>query len=161
MSSLEELKKYIEFLSSTDIEEIEICSQDGEKIFLKRERSSTGEIPVSKLLKDTKNLVDRGQSLKEDSLEVKKEEPPVEEFTVRSPMVGKFLLSVSQDHPPFIMEGSQVKQGQKIAVIETMRILREVVSPKEGIVKRILVKDGEFVEYGQPLIVLEIKQGER
>lgn len=162
MSSLEELKKYIEFLSTTDIEEIEIQSEDGDRIFLKRDTSYLrNNVLPSELQRDkeSKQVLAKDQLQKPQKEE--EEKPLVEEFTICSPMVGKFLLSVSADHPPFIMVGSQIKQGQKIAIIETMRILRDVISPKEGVVKKILVKDGEFVEYGQPLVVLEMKQGEK
>lgn len=165
MSSIEELKRYIEFLSTTDIEEIEIQSLEGEKIFLKRERKpaiQTSLAPQAVKKDNIQNLSKEQTEVSKDNLvDANRAESLVEEFTVRSPMVGKFLLSVSQDHPPIVMEGSHVKQGQKIAIIETMRILRDVVSPKEGVVKKILVKDGEFVEYGQPLIVLEVKKGEK
>ncbi|MEN3013011.1 MAG: acetyl-CoA carboxylase biotin carboxyl carrier protein subunit [Endomicrobiia bacterium] len=160
MATLEELKKYLEFLSTTDIEEIEIQSPDGEKIFLKRNKISSNNVisTFNKLQKEKSLQIESKQELDKEFEHTK--ESLKKEFIIRSPMVGRFLLSVSQDHPPFIVEGSQIKQGQKIAVIETMRILRDVLSPQSGVVKKILVKDGEFVEYGQPLVILEILQGE-
>lgn len=156
MVTIDELKKYIEFLNSTDIEEIEIETPEGEKIFLKREKKETTSLLPNSNVKE--GLFSEKQEVL--NKEVKEEKPMFEEFVITSPMVGKFLLSVSQDHPPFVMEGTYIKQGQKVAVIETMKILRDVLSPKEGVVKKILVKDGEFVEYGTPLIVLEVKTGE-
>jgi acetyl-CoA carboxylase biotin carboxyl carrier protein len=97
------------------------------------------------------------ETAKKDRVEDKKLEEK-KEFVITSPMVGRFLLSPSKDHPPFIVENAKVKQGQKIAVIETMRIFRDVISPKNGVVKKILVEDGQFVEYNQPLVVLELNE---
>ncbi len=152
MISLEELKKYIDFLATTDIEELEITSPNGEKILLKR--SELLNIPVS---------TQETQNVKKETIEAKIEQQTEEkkEFVITSPMVGKFLLSVSQDHPPFIFVGMKVKQGQKVAIIETMRMFRDVVSQKNGVVKKILVEDGQFVEYKQPLIVLELEEEEK
>lgn len=153
MASIEEIQQYIEFLSTTDIEEIEITLEDGEKIFIKRSGLSLPPTQVTpKVNQSQKEMVPQ------QSAQAMDEQKVVTEFVITSPMVGRFLLSPSQDHPPYIVEGSHVQQGQKVAVIETMKILRNVVSPKDGIVKKILVEDGKFVEYGQPLIVLEVKQ---
>ncbi len=151
MVSLEELKKYIDFLSTTDIEELEVVSPEGEKILLKR----------SEVLSDVLSLKQKKDTQTQTKIESVKPEQQVEEkkeFVISSPMVGKFLLSTSKDHPPFIVVGAQVKQGQKIAIIETMRIFRDVISPKNGVVKKILVEDGQFVEYSQPLVVLELNE---
>lgn len=144
MSKIEELKEYIEFLSKTDIEELEITSVDGEKISLKRSEL----LAYSEQLSKDKEEKQQTQEIPESQIEKK-------EFVITSPMVGRFLLSPSKDHPPFIVEGAQVKQGQKLAIIETMRIFRNVISPKNGIVKKILIEDGKYVEFGQPLIILE------
>jgi acetyl-CoA carboxylase biotin carboxyl carrier protein len=146
MVSLEELKKYIDFLSTTDIEELEIETPEGEKFLLKRSEVLSNVFSKPQI-----------ETTKEDRVEEKKLEEK-KEFVITSPMVGRFLLSPSKDHPPFIVENSKVKQGQKIAIIETMRIFRDVVSPKNGVVKKILVEDGQFVEYNQPLIVLDIEE---
>lgn len=142
MPKIEDLKEYIDFLSKTDIEELEITTADGEKIFLKR-----GEF-LTYTEQPSRNKEEQSQEISEVKVEKK-------EFVITSPMVGRFLLSPSKDHPPFIVEGAQVKQGQKLAIIETMRIFRNVISPKDAIVKKILVEDGNYVEFGQPLIILE------
>ncbi len=148
MVSLEELKKYIDFLSTTDIEELEIETPEGEKFLLKR----------SEVLSDIVNKAQQTEVSKKTQIEEKKLEEK-KEFVITSPMVGRFLLSPSKDHPPFIVENAKVKQGQKVAIIETMRIFRDVISPKNGVVKKILVEDGQFVEYNQPLVVLELNEG--
>lgn len=80
--------------------------------------------------------------------------PPVDEEIIRSPIVGTFRRSASKDHPPLILEGNKVKPGDRLAVVECMKIPTDVVTYKEGLVTRILVEDGQVVEYGQPIFVI-------
>lgn len=151
MTDIEELKKYIDFLSETDIEVLEITSSQGEKLHLKRNKPVV--FVTQQEEQNIKQKIPQPQSQQQIISEHEKKE-----FIITSPMVGRFLLSISQDHPPFVVEGMEVKQGQKVAIIETMKIFREVVSSKNGVVKKILVEDGKYVEYGQPLVVLELKE---
>jgi|SRR6516165_878568 acetyl-CoA carboxylase biotin carboxyl carrier protein len=74
---------------------------------------------------------------------------------VKSPMVGTVYLRPSPGAPAFVEIGSQVKTGDKILLIEAMKTFNEVVGPRAGTVTAILVEDGQPVEYGQPLIVIE------
>jgi acetyl-CoA carboxylase biotin carboxyl carrier protein len=151
MVSLDELKKYIDFLSTTDIEELEIVAPEGEKILLKRSEVLSNVTALGQQQNVQTNKT-------EVALEPQQQVVEKKEFVITSPMVGKFLLSTSKDHPPFVFVGAKVNQGQKVAIIETMRIFRDVVSPKNGVVKKILVEDGQFVEYNQPLVVLELEE---
>jgi acetyl-CoA carboxylase biotin carboxyl carrier protein len=75
--------------------------------------------------------------------------------TVKSPMVGTFYRSASPGAKPFVELGSQVKEGQTICIIEAMKILNEIEADKSGTVTQILCENGQAVEYGQPLLVIE------
>ena len=75
--------------------------------------------------------------------------------TIKSPMVGTAYLRPSPDAPPFVEIGSQVKSGDKILLVEAMKTFNEIVAPRAGTVTSILVQDGQPVEYGQPLLVIE------
>ncbi len=74
---------------------------------------------------------------------------------VKSPMVGTFYRSASPGAKPFVEIGSQVKQGETICIIEAMKILNEIEADKSGTVIQILGENGQAVEYGQPLFVIE------
>lgn len=74
---------------------------------------------------------------------------------LRSPQVGTFYLSAEPEGEPFLRAGSLVEQGQVIGLIEAMKLISEVEAESSGTVRRILVKDGQPVEYGQPLFELE------
>jgi acetyl-CoA carboxylase biotin carboxyl carrier protein len=70
---------------------------------------------------------------------------------VTSPMIGTFYAAPSPGEPPFVEEGDEVEVGQVIGIIEAMKIMNEITSEHAGIVERILVKNAQPVEYGQPL----------
>lgn len=74
---------------------------------------------------------------------------------VKSPMVGTFYRCASPGAKPFIEVGSQVKEGETICIIEAMKILNEIEADKSGTITQILVDNGQAVEYGQPLFVIE------
>ncbi|UEP48685.1 acetyl-CoA carboxylase biotin carboxyl carrier protein [Burkholderia ambifaria] len=73
---------------------------------------------------------------------------------VTSPMVGTFYRAPSPGADPFVQVGDTVKEGQTICIIEAMKLLNEIESDKAGVVKEILVENGQAVEYGQPLFVI-------
>ena len=74
---------------------------------------------------------------------------------VKSPMVGTAYLRASPEAPPFVEIGSVVKAGDKLLLVEAMKTFNEIVAPVAGTVTSILVEDGQPVEYGQPLFVIE------
>lgn len=74
---------------------------------------------------------------------------------VKSPMVGTFYRASSPGAKSFVEVGSQVKEGETLCIIEAMKILNEIEADKSGTVTRILADNGQAVEYGQPLFVIE------
>ena len=75
--------------------------------------------------------------------------------TLKSPMVGTFYRSASPGAPSFVEVGQVVTKGQTLCIIEAMKLLNEIESDAAGTVKAILVENGQPVEYGQPLFVIE------
>jgi acetyl-CoA carboxylase biotin carboxyl carrier protein len=78
----------------------------------------------------------------------------VEGHIVKSPMVGTFYRSSSPDAKPFADVGSKVAVGETICIIEAMKLLNEIESDFAGVIKKILVENGQPVEYGEPLFVI-------
>ena len=72
-------------------------------------------------------------------------------ITIDSPMVGIIYLTPKPSSPPFIKKGQKVKKGDTICLIEAMKTFNEIKSDKDGLIKDIVVKNGEAVEFGQPL----------
>jgi len=76
---------------------------------------------------------------------------PLSMQSIDSPMVGIIYLTPKPSSPPFIKSGQKIKKGDTICLIEAMKTFNEIKSDKDGVVKSILVKNGEAVEFGQPL----------
>ncbi len=74
--------------------------------------------------------------------------------TVNSPMVGTFYRAPSPGAAAFVNIGDTVKEGQTICIIEAMKLLNEIEADKSGVIKEVLVENGQAVEYGQPLFVI-------
>ena len=77
------------------------------------------------------------------------------EIEVKSPMVGTFYRAPSPDAPPYADTGSQIKVGEVICIIEAMKLMNEIKSEIKGKVVQVLVENGEPVEFGQPLFLVE------
>ena len=74
---------------------------------------------------------------------------------VKSPMVGTFYRSSAPGSNPFVEVGQTVKEGETLCIIEAMKLLNEIESDKSGVIKAVLVENGQPVEYGEPLFVIE------
>ena len=103
-------------------------------------------------------LEDLKKSLK--SNEIINNDDPVEEeindskTAIKSPIVGTIYLSPEPGAKPFVSVGKKIKKGDTIIIVEAMKTMNHVPSPKDGIVKKISVEDGQPVEYGQVLVLL-------
>jgi len=133
----EELKVFLESLKNTDIEELRFESA-GLKVSLKK-----GE--VDHIPEPVKPAKPSAPAAAPENVLV----------PFRSPMVGTFYHSESADHPPFVIEGNHIVPGQKIGIIETMKIIKDVTSNIKGKIVKILVKNGQSVEYGQELFQID------
>jgi acetyl-CoA carboxylase biotin carboxyl carrier protein len=81
--------------------------------------------------------------------------PPDADKVVKSPMVGTFYRAASPGAKPFIDVGDVVKQGSPVCIIEAMKIMNEIESEVAGTIAKVLCENGQAVEYGQPLFILE------
>jgi acetyl-CoA carboxylase biotin carboxyl carrier protein len=77
---------------------------------------------------------------------------------VKSPMVGTFYRSPSPGAKPFVEVGDTVKSGDVICIIEAMKLLNEIECDKDGVIKAILVDNGQPVEYGEPLVIIDLNE---
>lgn len=74
---------------------------------------------------------------------------------LRSPMVGTFYASSSPDTPPFVKEGQSVKVGDTLCIIEAMKMFNQIEADKAGTIAKVLVENGQPVEYDQPLFIIQ------
>jgi acetyl-CoA carboxylase biotin carboxyl carrier protein len=83
------------------------------------------------------------------------EAPAPSGHVLKAPMVGTFYRSASPDAKPFIEVGQNVKAGETVCIIEAMKLMNEIEADATGMIKAILVENGQPVEYGQPLLIIE------
>jgi len=133
----QELKEFLANLKNTDIEELRLQSGD-KKIFFKRSEVLSTEVPSPAAAQNKKTVP---------------EETKVK--PIKAPMVGTFYHSPSQDHPPFVVDGENIVPGQKVGIIETMKIIKDVTSNLKGKIVKVSVKNGQSVEYGQELFLVD------
>ncbi len=142
---LDEIRHILNLLKETDITEFQI-EREGVKLRIKREKFFA-PLEVSRPVQ------------KPPVPEIKEvEEVPPEEVnlvTITSPIVGIFYRSPSPDAPHFVEEGSMVKKGQVLCIVEAMKLMNEIESDVDGILRKILVENGQPVEYGEPLFLIE------
>lgn len=83
------------------------------------------------------------------------EDPAAHPGAVTSPMVGTVYLQPEPDTPAFVKPGDEVEEGQTLLIVEAMKTMNHIPSPRAGTIKRILVEDGAPVEFGAPLMIVE------
>lgn len=140
---LKEIKAIWRFLKTTDIVEFELEGSNG-KVRIKRGT----QLPVVTERVETppiKERIEKEKGVKEEGLK-----------TVTSPMVGTFYRAPSPDSQPFVEEGTIVKKGQVLCIIEAMKLMNEIESEFDGRIVSILVENGQPVEYGEQLFVIEV-----
>lgn len=139
---LDDLKELISFLKDTDIIELQV-EKDGTKVKIRRQMmlSSLEMHPKPSL-----TTIERTGETEEDTQRL---------VTITCPIVGTFYRASSPDAPPFVDAGAKVRKGQVICIIEAMKLMNEIESELDGVIVRALVENGQPVEYGEPLFLVE------
>jgi acetyl-CoA carboxylase biotin carboxyl carrier protein len=148
---LRKLKTLIDLVSESNISELEITEADGKVRIVKAD-------PRFSLVHGAPTMPPpaAAQPAAIPAAATAPPTPPEEVgHTVKSPMVGTFYRSSSPGGKAFVEVGSAVKEGDPICIIEAMKIMNEIDADKAGTVTRILCENGQAVEFGQPLFVIE------
>ncbi|MEO6973318.1 MAG: acetyl-CoA carboxylase biotin carboxyl carrier protein [Rhodoferax sp.] len=150
---LRKLKTLIDLVSDSNVSELEITEAEGKVRIVK---SGVASQPAA--LAPSAGA-SPAMALAAPSAVVAAAPTPVAEVppghVVKSPMVGTFYLSSSPGAKAFVEVGSVVKEGETVCIIEAMKILNEIEADKSGTITQILGQNGQAVEYGQPLFVIE------
>jgi acetyl-CoA carboxylase biotin carboxyl carrier protein len=150
---LRKLKTLIDLVSESNISELEITEAEGKVRIVK----SVSAAPVQYL--QTMTAPAPGAAVAAPPAPAAAPTPPAAPaatgYTVKSPMVGTFYRSASPGAPAFVEVGSQVKEGDTLCIIEAMKILNEIEADKTGTITQILGENGQAVEYGQALFIIE------
>lgn len=150
---LRKLKTLIDLVSESNVSELEITEAEGKVRIVK----SSGPAPVAMVAAPVAAPVAVAAPAAAPAAGAPAE-PAAAAPTghqVKSPMVGTFYRSSSPGAKAFVEIGSQVKEGDTICIIEAMKILNEIEADKSGTITQILAENGQAVEYGAPLFVIE------
>jgi acetyl-CoA carboxylase biotin carboxyl carrier protein len=147
---LRKLKKLIDLVQESGIAELEITEGE-EKVRIARGGvvatsqpaavAAPGPVPAAPKSDETADAAHATH-------------PKQEGHVVKAPMVGTFYRTPSPDAKPFVEPGQSIKQGETICIIEAMKLMNEIEADATGVVKAVLVENGQPVEYGQPLFII-------
>ena len=140
---LRKLKTLIDLVSDSGIAELEITEGEGKVRIVKFSQASQ---PVA--------YAPVAAPVGVAPVAAPEAAPVVTGHQVKAPMVGTFYRSPNPSSPPFVELGQSVKEGEPLCIIEAMKLLNEIEADKSGVIKEILVENGQAVEYGQPLFVV-------
>jgi acetyl-CoA carboxylase biotin carboxyl carrier protein len=150
---LRKLKKLIDLVQESGIAELEITEgEEKVKIVKGGAVAVTSAAPAAAMV--TQAAAPAAAAPAPAPAPATEPEPGQEGHVVKAPMVGTFYRSPSPDAKPLIEVGQAVKEGDTICIIEAMKLMNEIEADASGVVKAILVENGQPVEYGQPLFIL-------
>ncbi len=159
---INQIKKLIRLVETSEIDELEV-SRWGNRIRI-RKNPVPGSPPLQARGDERVNeeqpprgdaeRLDAGMSLDAASSQGQHVNSASNGTTVKAPMVGTFYRAASPEAPPFVEVGSKVTVGQTLCIIEAMKLMNELPSEINGVVGKILVENGEPVEYGQDLFLI-------
>lgn len=138
----DKIKQLMEDMSNSKLTELEVEFPEGLKISMKKDDTQ--------IVSEYQNVIKDNEQIIEDIKEEKKSGNKI-----KSPMVGTFYLKPSPTAEPYVQIGKEVKQGDTLCIIEAMKLMNEIESEYSGKIKEILVKDGQPVEFGTELFIIE------
>jgi acetyl-CoA carboxylase biotin carboxyl carrier protein len=155
---LRKLKTLIDLVSESNISELEITEADGKVRIVKSDPAAAAMQPMA--MPAVSMAAPVAGALAAPAAPVAAPVAPAEApapagHAVKSPMVGTFYRASSPGAQPFVEIGSQIKEGEPICIIEAMKIMNEIEADKSGRVTQILCENGQAVEFGQPLFIIE------
>jgi len=155
---MRKLKTLVDLVSESNISELEITEAEGKVRIVK---AGYG-VPTTMMMQPAGQMMMAQPSQPQAAPADATAAAPAAEapaapagHVVKSPMVGTFYRSASPGSKPFVEVGAAIKEGDPICIVEAMKIMNEIESDMSGTVTKILVENGQAVEFGQPLFIVE------
>jgi acetyl-CoA carboxylase biotin carboxyl carrier protein len=152
---LRKLKKLIDLVEASGISELELTEGE-EKVKISRNSGVSYQPQLAQVQPQLAQVQPQLAQVQPQSINTDEIEIPVavDGDSINSPMVGSFYRAASPDSAPFVEVGSTVKKGDVLCIIEAMKLLNEIESEQDGIIKKILLENGQPVEFGEPLFII-------
>lgn len=154
---LRKLKALIELISESNIQELEVTEAEGKVRIVKSGGAVTAvpQVVMHQPAAAAMPVVQPAAAAPAEQAAEADAPAPISGHSVPSPMVGTFYRAPNPGADPFVKVGSKVEVGDTLCIIEAMKIMNEIEADASGTVTQILCENGDGVEYGQPLIVIE------
>jgi oxaloacetate decarboxylase alpha subunit len=152
--NLKEIKEMIQLMNENNLSEFEL-ENDGLKVRLKKTPAGVVQETVIQEARPVQNAVRAEAAAPKENPKAVPPTPAPAKTMIKSPMVGTFYAAPAPDAAPFVQAGGMVEVGQVVCIIEAMKLMNEIKAEIHGKIAEILVHNGDPVEFGQPLFVLE------
>ncbi|MEY2654266.1 MAG: hypothetical protein RLZZ524_1294 [Pseudomonadota bacterium] len=152
---LRKLKTLIDLVSESNVSELEITEAEGKVRIVKAPPTVIQAAAPMVVASAPAAAVMAAPAQVAAAVPLEAAAPAVTGHMVKSPMVGTFYRASNPGAKPLADVGQQVKEGQALCIIEAMKIMNEIDSDKAGVITKVLVENGQPVEYGQPLFIIE------
>lgn len=158
LMDLKDIRELVEMINSSDLAYFELKMDEN---YIKMDKSLTRSLVDNTSIENvvsttdinrtnvTSEVVNKNTSVELDEKFSIKEDSEL--LTITSPMVGTFYAAPSPDSNPFVVEGSKVKKGDVLCIVEAMKLMNEIECEYSGEIVKILMEEGQMVEYGQPM----------
>lgn len=159
MYTIEEIKEIITALDNSSVTEVELTCGNGEKIKLKKKSevklvaAEPIEVPAAPVVIPAAPAAPAVSAA--PAAPVAEAAPAAEGKEIKSPMVGVFYEAASPDSDPYVQVGQAVKKGDTLCIIEAMKLMNEINAEESGVITEICVKNGDLVQFGQPLFKIK------
>ena len=158
---LDDVKRLIELANKNDLSVLEIETKKGRRIRIEKNKpvapavafNATAPAPAVATAPVQAPVAETTPVQQSAPTQVSASKPTGK--TIKAPMVGVFYKAASPEAEPYVTVGKTVKKGDTVCIIEAMKLMNEIQAEEDGTIKEILVKDGDIIEYGQPLFVIE------
>lgn len=156
---LDDVKRLIELANKNDLSVLEIETKKGRRIRIEKNKpvapavafNATAPTPAPAPVQAP--VVETAPVQQSAPTQASASKPSGK--TIKAPMVGVFYQAASPEADPYVTVGKTVKKGDTVCIIEAMKLMNEIQAEEDGTIKEILVKNGDIIEYGQPLFVIE------
>ena len=151
MYNTEQIKELIKVLEESSLSVLEIVEKDGSKIRLEKAQPAQQIVNTIPVANDVAAPAPIPTAPVESAPAVTAAPVADSSKTIDAPIVGVFYAASAPGKAPYVSEGKKVKKGDVVCIIEAMKCMNEIQAEEDGEIVEVLVKDGELVEYGQPL----------
>jgi acetyl-CoA carboxylase biotin carboxyl carrier protein len=151
---LRKLKTLIDLVAESDIAELEVTEGESKVRIVKSSGVPQNQVVMMQPQAAASHALTAPVAAPQVNAPAPAAPAEIQGHIVKSPMVGTFYRASAPGNPPFVEVGTNVKEGDTLCIIEAMKLLNEIDADISGVIKQILVENGQPVEFGQPLFVI-------